>query len=303
VSLKPAPATFRTLELLNFLALHSAETFSTSDLARHLGQNRATCQTILMALESSDWVRRGTDKSYGLGPGAGLVGHAVLSCLPIVEESRDVLQSLYNDFHVELTVSILSGGHFLTVDRAGHDSDFLPSVPIGFISRHTPPFGLVFVAWDSAALERWLARSQPPLDDQAKERHRNAAEAVRRIGYTAILDDVVKQEVVQAIEGRSFASDSDTSLAFRGRLADVLVYENLVGEYFHALIPQSVTNIVVPIFGPGDRIVAMLAAIAYPNQLNMEATMVLIGRLLLAASQVSARLNGSSECNARAEIR
>lgn len=83
------------MEIVGFLAEHPAETFAVADLARRLGQSRATCQAVLLALESADWVRRGDQGGYTLGAGLIPVGAAAQRGLGVTELLRNAVNELY----------------------------------------------------------------------------------------------------------------------------------------------------------------------------------------------------------------
>src|ERR1039458_5209422 len=82
---RPALAAARAVEVLNFLASHPGESFTLSELSRHLNLNMASGLSVLKALTDAGYVHRhDSHKTYSLGP--ALVARS--------EEHTSELQSL-----------------------------------------------------------------------------------------------------------------------------------------------------------------------------------------------------------------
>lgn len=163
MGLAPSPTAARVVEIIQLLVQEPTEALSASEISRALGQNRTTCQAILLALESADWVRRDRRKAYSLGPGALAIGVGARSSMPVVDELRREISTLSQSLGVEVTGSIVSQGNVLIVARSGQYKTFAPTMQVGQSFTLAPPFGLVFVAWDEGEVERSIRAPPRPL--------------------------------------------------------------------------------------------------------------------------------------------
>jgi len=69
VPIKPSPAVLRAVDVLEFLATRPADAPTMSEIARRTGLNKATCQSVLLALAERGYVLRDASSlGYSLGP-------------------------------------------------------------------------------------------------------------------------------------------------------------------------------------------------------------------------------------------
>ena len=186
--INPSPAVLRAGQLLWHLARRPTESRSVSELARITGIPRATCDSILQALaESGLVVRREPELRYGLGGFCIALGDAARQANPIVNAAGGEAESLARALDACVAVAAPVGNE----TRVMAVSDWAP--PLGLRPRPgqsmplVPPFGAVFVAWDEAEAEAWLARAGEPGPDESPDRWRVALEAIRRRGYSISL--------------------------------------------------------------------------------------------------------------------
>ncbi|UGQ11954.1 helix-turn-helix domain-containing protein [Yinghuangia sp. ASG 101] len=256
MALQPAPSAQRAVEIVGFLAEHPAETFAVADLARRLGQSRATCQAVLLALESADWVRRGEQGGYTLGAGLIPVGAAAQRGLGVVELLRDTVNELYLALGHEVMACVPIGGQMIVVARAGSSDPFSVAVTVGQSYPLAPPYGLAFAAWDDGEIDRWVARS-PHLDDATEARLREAAALVRELGYSVTLDPATRRALGSTVDRLSEA-----------RRAEVL--RTLAHDEYVTVDPvqrqsMRVTHISAPVFGTHGEVVALMGTFVGMN--------------------------------------
>ena len=107
---RPALAAARAVEVLNFLASHPGESFTLSELSRHLDLNMASGLSALKALTDAGYVHRHhSHKTYSLGPALVAVGFAALSHYQVIEITLDEMGHLAADCGTECVASVVVG--------------------------------------------------------------------------------------------------------------------------------------------------------------------------------------------------
>jgi DNA-binding IclR family transcriptional regulator len=294
VSLAPSPTAARVVEILDFLAQRPTDSFTTSQLARALDQNRTTCQAALLSLEAAGWVRRDTDRAYSLGSSAIIAGQAALAGLPFLGDLEAELAALHDEFGVEAVGSIRSDDQMVVVARVGPDRTLVPSLHVGLTVPLVPPFGLAFVAWDNDAFERWLRRAGDSLVRRDIDRLRRAASVVRGLGYSVTLDRTSRARLADAIRDLDLAARSPEARARRDQLVDPLAHDEYVMLDIERQADQPVSQIAAPVFGVDGRVVATLSVMAFPHELTVDAMPLVAERLRAAAAAVTRRVQGVS---------
>src|SRR6202008_2133818 len=102
-----APAVDRTVALLNFLAAHTDQEWSLSELARRLHLNKATAHAMLTPLTDPGYVlRHPVEKTFTLGPAVIAVGNApAVRQFEIVDFARGEMQGLADDLSARCIAS------------------------------------------------------------------------------------------------------------------------------------------------------------------------------------------------------
>ncbi|MEO8694785.1 MAG: helix-turn-helix domain-containing protein [Acidimicrobiales bacterium] len=294
MSLAPSPTATRVVEILDFLASRPSESFTTSQLARALDQNRTTCQSVLLSLESAGWVRRTNEKAYSLGSSAIVAGQAALAALPFLDDIETELESLHAEFGVEAVASVKTDDQMVVVARVGPDRTLVPSLHVGLTVPLVPPFGLAFVAWDDDAFDRWLRRGTDTLSDADIDRLRRAATVVRGLGYCVTLDRTSRARLAAAIRDLDLAVRSPDARARRDQLVDTLAHDEYVMVDIEHQADQPVSQISAPVFGADGRVLATLSVMAFPHELLVEDMPRVAGRLRTSAQAVAYRINGAA---------
>lgn len=294
MSLAPSPTAARVADILDFLASRPTESFTTSQLARAIDENRTTCQSVLLSLEAAGWVRRSAGKTYSLGSSAIVAGQAALAGLPFLDDLEHELALLHREFGVEAVASVKTDDQMVVVARVGPDRTLVPSLHVGLTVPLVPPFGLAFVAWDDDAFDRWLRRGADMLSSDDIDRLRRAAIVVRGLGYCVTLDRTSRARLADAIRDLDLAVRSPEARARRDQLVDTLAHDEYVMLDIEHQADQPVSQIAAPVFGTDQSVLATLSVMAFPNELIVEDMPRVAERLRTSAQAVTRRINAPS---------
>lgn len=180
---RQSPPTERVVALLDFLAQHPDQRFGLSDLARRTGLSKPTCLGIATTLTEAGYLTRDDpDKTYRLGPGLISLGRAAQQSLRAGPAAREQLRRLSVEFATSAALSAVLDDRITVLELVAAPNAHL-GVQAGQSYPFAPPVGLMFVLWDDAALQDWLAR-QPtiPLRSESERLRRVIAEC-RSDGY------------------------------------------------------------------------------------------------------------------------
>lgn len=180
---RQSPPTERVVSVLDFLAHHPDQRFGLSELARRTGLSKPTCLGIATTLTDAGYLLRDdADKAYRLGPGLIALGRAAQQSLRVGPEAREELRRLSHEFATSAALSAVVEDRITVLELVAAPNAHL-GVQAGQSYPFAPPVGLMFVLWDDAALQDWLAR-QPtiPLRSES-ERLERVVSACRADGY------------------------------------------------------------------------------------------------------------------------
>jgi DNA-binding IclR family transcriptional regulator len=180
---RASPPTARVVSILDFLARHPRDRFGLSELARRLGLSKPTCLGIATTLTESGYlVRDSADKTYRLGPALISLGHIAQESLRVDPAAREELRRLSATTGTTAALSAVIDDRITLLEIVG-PADTDVGVHVGQSYPFAPPVGLMFVLWDDAALDDWLAKEPTiPVRTDNQRLHRVIAEC-RRSGY------------------------------------------------------------------------------------------------------------------------
>ncbi|MEV5834522.1 helix-turn-helix domain-containing protein [Nocardia sp. NPDC052112] len=170
--------TARVVDVVELLARRGNVRLRYSDIARELDMTLATTHAILKTLHDRGWVTRDpAGKAYALGPGLAVVAAAVHT-RPFVEAARAATVELAAEFGYAASVTEkVADSLVITAFEGGErpwPGDRIP---------YAPPFGAVFVAWDTAGERRaWIERAAP-TNTAIAERLDQALTRIRDRGF------------------------------------------------------------------------------------------------------------------------
>ncbi|WP_157516828.1 IclR family transcriptional regulator [Mycobacterium sp. MS1601] len=157
---RSSPPTRRVVTVLDFLASHPQGRFGLSELSRKTGLSKPTCLGIVTTLTEVGYlVRDAQDKTYRLGPALISLGHSAQESMRVNPAARECLRALSHDFDTTAALSAVVDDRITLLEMVAPPG-VRPGVQVGQSYPFAPPVGLMFVLWDPAALQAWLAR--PP---------------------------------------------------------------------------------------------------------------------------------------------
>jgi DNA-binding IclR family transcriptional regulator len=192
---RTSPPTERVVAVLDFLARHPNDRFGVSELARRLGLSKPTCLGIVSALTEADYLARdGAHKTYRLGPALISLGRTAQESMRVDPAAREELHRLSTAFGTTAALSAVIDDRITLLELvgppgtdargpAGRSEATRESVRVGQSYPFAPPVGLMYVLWDDAALQAWLAKEPTvPLPTDSARLNRVIAEC-RSCGY------------------------------------------------------------------------------------------------------------------------
>lgn len=269
---RTTPGVERAVSVLTFLAAHSGEEFSLSELARRLELSKATCHAVLASLADAGFVLRHPSRStYRLGPGLIPLGRAAEESLGVVDVARDEMRALATRLHAACLATAVVGDEIVVLSSASAGAPVSVAVRVGQRLPLVPPFGTVFLAWaPPEAIDRWLRRLDSDASDEEVDRLRQAVAAVRRRGYIAGLDSSGDPSGT----GGTLATEDDA-------------LNDLAGS-----VPYRISYVVAPVFAADATVALALTLVGLPEQLPATDLPTYARELTASARRVTEAING-----------
>jgi DNA-binding IclR family transcriptional regulator len=179
-----SPPVTRIVAILNFLAGHPEQAFTLTEISKSLRLSSATCHALLGALSETGYVHRTVGKTYVLGPALSRVARASLEPALVMQVTRPEMRLLADEFDVVCSAYHLKDGQVAIFERASALSHIdwhspqLHSIPVA------APVGGLFMAWDEAAWDAWLASANPPVEAAEQARLRASQRFLQAHGFT-----------------------------------------------------------------------------------------------------------------------
>ncbi len=202
---RPAPATERTVALLNFLAARPDEAFTLSELCRRLGLNKATAHAMVAALTDAGYLlRHPIERTYSLGPALVAVGNAAAARrFEVVDYARDEMRAVAEALDVQCVAAAALGDEMVILATSGQPPPLGAGVRVGDRVPLVPPLGTVYMAWSSPAeIDRWLRRLGPTATEEELERYRRTVATARARGYSVALEPEARLRLARALRDR-----------------------------------------------------------------------------------------------------
>jgi DNA-binding IclR family transcriptional regulator len=273
---KMSPSADRTIRILNHLAARAEQSFTFSQLRRDLDMSSGTLHALLASLVTASYVRRNHESlTYSLGPALLALGAAARSGYRLADDLVPEMERLSRQLGLTCHASVAQGEEVVVIARSGPMEPFGRRVRVGERYPLMPPFGTAYLAWsDPGSIDAYLARSDPPLSRDDRERCRHALESVRQRGYAVSLNPSTRHRVGELIDG-----SDDWSGQELGALLSELAHEEYVLAEVAPGSTYDVVAMTAPVFGPDGSVLALLALANFPRPVSAESLPGLAARL------------------------
>ena len=295
---RPAPAIDRALRVLRFLAAHPEESFTLSELARHLSLNKATCHAMFATMtEHGVIVRNPTSKTYSLGPTLITLAQAVAPDKSrAVECVRGEMEVLTEELGLASIVTALLNDETVILARRLPNDYRAPAgrvFDVGNRQSWAPPVGTTFAAWAGPEdTQRWLDRSFNGATDRRPYYERRLGE-IRRRGYDIGLASDPRTRLLKAVMLLEDQASPDARDAIRELLDDLdHDREETQAELGRSGEEHLVFHITAPIFGRNGDVVITLTLDGFDKPMANRDIRAIGERLLNSTDRVTNAIHG-----------
>jgi DNA-binding IclR family transcriptional regulator len=182
-------STSRAVKVVNFLATHSTDSFTLSQIAEHVGLSHGSAHRVLSTLLAARYVsRHPTHKTYSLGVALVRIGQAALERHRDVEIARREMIKVSEELNVLCTTSVVMDNELLILAKHGTPQTFPGIDRVGDRRPFMPPIGIANIAWsETQRVEEYLSRVPADFDPALARRLREAVRMVRERGYSIVV--------------------------------------------------------------------------------------------------------------------
>jgi DNA-binding IclR family transcriptional regulator len=288
---RPAPAASRALAIIDFLASHSSEKFTLSDLARRTGTNGASAHAVAAVLQERGYViRHPTQKVYSLGPAIIAAGMAALEQQSVIRYAIDEVTRLSEALKLEIFGTAVAGDDIICFARAGRPGPTRESMYVGHRVPFVPPLGSLFVAWaDEDEERRWLERLGPLTAETLQLLQKELAR-VRSRGYSLGLAVGWHTEFNQAVMALADEPASPARRQVLERVFRELGRDDYQLAELDANRRYVLRSIAVPVFDSNAKVVAVLSTTA-GEELTADEILRALNTLQDSATVISRQVN------------
>ena len=259
----------RVVAALTCLASSEHE-LTLTEIASATDMNKTTCQSVLLALIDSGYVRRDDDrKAYRLGPAVLALTTSVGVHQEALARVRIAMESISADLDVETTATIATDREIVKVAQVsrprlqGHALRPGQSVPLA------QPLGAAHVAWsDARAITEWLERGGTSARAAAGKRALSDLALLRSRGFSATTRRSHRLDT-------AYRDDEwpDSQVRDVGRSA------------------RRIRQLAVPVFGNDRRVLLVMGALEH-DEADSTTIRVQLDRLLNAVAEITAAIGG-----------
>jgi DNA-binding IclR family transcriptional regulator len=294
---QPSPPTARVVEVVEFLGDRTGDTFTSTEIARHLGTNRSTTLAILRTLVATGWATVDRHGRYGLGPGLIAVGEAARSSSGLIDVARAEMRSLADELGLEAMGAVPAGDRLVVAVTVGGDGVHR-IMRVGQSLPMAPPFGMVVVAFaPDEEVERWLDRAPTPLRAGERKRYRSAVAAVRARGFSATLDIDTRRRLGETLAELAEHPASSEARTRRDALVAALAHDRYVLSDLPEQPALPISQISAPVFASDGRVVLVLGVQGFPHQFAPGQLAEIAGLIVATADRITSAHGGRRPAN------
>jgi DNA-binding IclR family transcriptional regulator len=298
--INPSPAVQRAGQVLWYLAEHPSETHTVAHLSRVLNIPRATCDSILQALASQGFLsRRDGEMGYELGASCLALASAAQAANTVLNMANRQAEKLARELGASVVVSTVIDGVTRALAVFDRGPATMVRARVGHIVPLAPPFGVVFVAWDSAASERWIGQAED-ADPADAERWRQALQFARRHGYSFSVHTPPGRQFGQVLEDLVIAPDSELDLRARDELIGQLRHSEYLPTDVEDDEEVQLLQLAAPVFDAKGAVAASILVLGSLRPMSGVEVEALGRRVVQAANEATTmarelRLGGPAE--------
>lgn len=225
-----------------------------------------------------------------IGPSEGLTEQIRLADL-----ARGEMEELANAAGAECRLIAAAEGRQIVIASAGGRGR-IPSSLVGVSMPMVPPFGQLFMAWESEErVESWLSSSPIPVHDERRRVLLEELATIRRDGLMLRFGDEHARETAAALD--AVATHGQTPRLEREFASIGAKIDRLRIGADHLADDAAAANVrfmFAPIFDPSGRVVAGLMLVRFPPGAHLAFVEDAKARLLAAVATITRRLPGAS---------
>lgn len=286
-------STSRSIKVINFLAAHSTDSFTLSQISERLGLSHGSTHRVLSTLTAARYVsRHPKHKTYSLGLALVGIGQAALERHRTVEIARREMVKLSEELKVMCTASVVLDDELLILAKHGTPQTHPGINRVGDRRPFLPPIGIANIAWsETAVVEAYLARAPAHLQPDVQARLREAVRLVRERGYSIVAagPNVMQWPTTATTPGEKLdeAYWSHVGDVVRHLSPDEVQLKNLADA-----VGKGVGYVTAPVFSPGGEVALELAITGLPHDLSVEQIERYSSRLRAATAVVMSETQG-----------
>jgi DNA-binding IclR family transcriptional regulator len=286
--------TGRVIDVLNFLAAHPTETFTLTEIARHIGLSNGSAHRVLTTMASAHFLSRNErHRTYSLGMAMVAIGQAAVEKHRGIESARREIARLALELNVQCSANSLVDDEVLVLIKEGTPQSHLGLTRVGERRPLVPPVGLCHVAWGGeAAIQAYIGRASGHLSDAVRLHLVSAFPLIRRRGYAIAANGPGTGKSRQAtvlpvdqVRGQAYWS---SVFDLVGQLLPNEVQLFDLGEAGE----DGVSYIAAPVFSPDGKVALQLVLSGMPSKLNGRQIEHYAERLCATAAQITEEIHG-----------
>lgn len=286
-------STYRAIKVIDFLAAHSTDAFTLSQISQQLGLSHGSAHRILGSLTAARYVtRHPKHRTYSLGIALVGIGQAALDRHRNIDIARREMIRVSEELNVQCSASVVIEDELLILSKHG-----TPQVPpavsrVGDRRPFLPPIGIANIAWrETEVVEAYLANAPADLRPEVLQRLRAAVRLVRERGYSIVVSGQTIAELGQIASVQREQKDP----AYWNRVHDVirrLTPDEVQLANLSDAQGSGVGYITAPVFSPMGDVALELAITGMPHNLSPGEIERYAARLRAAAAVVMSETHG-----------
>jgi DNA-binding IclR family transcriptional regulator len=286
--INPSPAVQRAGQVLWYMAEHPSETHTVAKLSRVLEIPRATCDSILQALTQQGFVgRREREMGYELGASCLALASAAQSANTVLSVANRQADQLARALGACVVVSTVIAGEARAVAVFDRAPATMLRARVGQAIPLAPPFGVVFVAWDAAASERWLERGGEHDSSADIERWRQSLIFTRRNGFSFSTYVDPGKQFGQILEDLVLKPDSEPGQRTRDELIERLRHSEYLATQVEESSEVQLLQVSAPVFDDNGAVTASIMVLGSMRPVRGQEVSALAQQVVQSADRVT----------------